>query len=129
MLDEHNISILLQRDGSCGSIGSTFRSERTQRTLDSIKDPNLRTERSLALLVTEIDDKVLNFSKQNINIAKAPKKGEYLYSHEVKPEAVKRDVIKLDDSLAKYEQIHEQRNSFAMGLLERSQKHRELQLR
>lgn len=63
----------------------------------------MRRERSLAKLVTEIDDRVLNFSKHNINTTKAPKKGEYLYSHQVKPEAVKKDVSKLEESLAKYD--------------------------
>ena len=54
------------------------------------------------------------------------KKGEMLHSRAVKPATVKNEVAKMEDSMARLGQIHEQRNSFAMGLTERSQKHREL---
>jgi len=77
----------------------------------------------------EIDEKVLRMSKQNINTAKAPKKGQSYFSNEVEPEEIKKEVIRLDESLSKYEEIQNNRNSFAMGLSERCRKHRELCLR
>lgn len=93
--------MLFTRMGSMDSMESNLRSHRTQRTLDKIKDPKLFAERSLAQLIVDIDDKVLNFSKQNIDMTKAPKKGETLYAHQVKPDAVRNDVSKLEDSLAR----------------------------
>ena len=70
--------------------------------------------------MVDIDDKVLNFSRHNVDTAKAPKKGQYFFSDKVKPEELKKSVIKLEDSMAKYAQICDNRNSHAMGLTERS---------
>lgn len=84
---------------SFDSVRSKIRSPRTQRTLDSIKDPHLRTERSIDQLIIDIDDKVLNFSKHGINQSKAPKKGQSLYSHEVQTDVVKREAAKLEQNL------------------------------
>lgn len=77
----------------------------------------------------DIDDKVLDFSKHNLDLSKAPKKGESIFAHLVTPTKIKSDVIRLEDSLSKYEKICDNRNTFSMGLSERSQKHRELRLR
>ena len=71
-------------------------------------------------LITDIDDKVLNFSKHNIDRSKMPKKGQTIFSHQVAPSRLKQEVVKLEDSLARYADICENRNSFAMGLAERS---------
>ena len=77
----------------------------------------------------EIDDKVLNFSKQNINTAKAPKKGQSIFAPEVEPNKLKEKAVMLEESLARYADIYENRNSMVMGLSERCKKHRELRLR
>ena len=71
-------------------------------------------------LVVDIDDKVLNFSKHNVDTSKAPKKGQTIFSHKVAPARLKQDVVKLEESLARFQEIIVNRNSFAMGLSERS---------
>ena len=70
--------------------------------------------------MVDIDDKVLNFSKHNVDTTKAPRKGQYFFSDKVKPERLKEEVIKLEDSMARYAYICDNRNSHAMGLSERS---------
>ena len=76
MINENIESVQrLNHDASIGSMMSAVRSDRNQKTLDRIKDPKLRTERSLQQLVIDIDDKVLKFSKHNVDTSKAPKKG------------------------------------------------------
>ena len=107
---------------SMGSMATSFRDHRAARVIDSIKHPSLRTERSLQKLMVEIDDKVLNFSKQNIDMKKAPKKGELFFAADVAPSTLLKRAVKLEDSLARFTQISDNRQVVAMDLTERSKK-------
>ena len=64
---------------------SSFRSQRSQLTLDNIKNPQLRTRRSIERLVIDIDDKVLNFKKHGVDIEKALKRRQRIFEDSLEP--------------------------------------------
>ena len=108
---------------------SGYGSPRTQRMLDLVKHPRLKTERSLDLLAKDIEANVLQFQRVNVDFTKKPAPGESAFSQEVSPDRLLQRVARLDETLGQYDTLVARRRFMSLGLAERAKQQREVNIR